>query len=122
MAKATHKPPARVRYEQSHPTVSFRLPRDLYDQLKEGLANREVTFADFVKEALDAQQFKMPDIARIKRLAHDKGYREAKEKYQIWCFCAGCRERINITPNSNIHNAVIRLLREAGWGHEACVS
>ena len=67
MVKATHKPPARIRYEQSHPTVSFRLSKDVYDLLKQRLEDLGgVSFADFVKDSLGLLQLKMPDIEEIK--------------------------------------------------------
>jgi len=51
MVKATHTPPARVRYEQSHRTVSCRLDKDTYDLLKQRLEDLGgVSFADFVKD------------------------------------------------------------------------
>ena len=79
MAKATHKPPARIRYEQSHPTVSFRLPKELCEQLMEHLASRDITVADFVKEALGAKRVEIPNIAEIKDIEYKQGYYEGYE-------------------------------------------
>ena len=60
MVKATHKPPARVRYEQSHPTVSCRLDKDTHGLLKQRLEDLGgVSFADFVKDSLGLLQQKM---------------------------------------------------------------
>ena len=78
-AKKTHKAPARIRYEQSHPTVSFRLPKELYDQLMEQLASRDITAADFVKEALGAKRIKTLNIAEIKDAEYKQGYYEGYE-------------------------------------------
>lgn len=78
-AKKTHKAPARIRYEQSHPTVSFRLPRELYDQLMEQLASRDITAADFVKEALGAKRVRAPNIAEIRDAKYKQGYYEGYE-------------------------------------------
>jgi len=78
MVKGTRKPPARIRYEQSHPTLSCRLSKDTYDLLKqrhEDLGG--VSFADFVKDALGIQQAKMPDIEEIKEQAGHEGYHQA---------------------------------------------
>ena len=51
--KATHKPPSRIRYEQSHPTVSCRLDKDTHALLKQRLEDLGgVSFADFVKDSL----------------------------------------------------------------------
>ncbi len=117
MAKATHKPPARVRYEQGHPTVSCRLDRDTYALLKQRLEDLGgVSFADFVKDALGLLQLKMPDIEKIK----DEAYDQAKKDNQIWYFCAVCRKRINVEPNSDSHKAMIGFMKENRWAHSSC--
>lgn len=48
--RANHKPPSRVRYEQSHPTISVRINRELYDELKELSRTTGKSFADFLKD------------------------------------------------------------------------
>jgi len=121
-AKATHKPLARVRYEQSHPTVSCRIDKDTYDLLKQRLQDLGgVSFADFVKDSLGLLQLKMPDIQEIKDRAWDEGYNQAIDDYQIWYYCAVCRERIDMEPNSDSHKAMIGYMKEHGWGHASCV-
>jgi len=120
MAKGTHKPPARIRYEQSHPTVSCRLSRDTHDLLKQRLDDLGVSFADFVKESLGLLQLKMPDIEEIEETAWDEGCNQAIEDYQIWYYCAVCRERIDMEPNSDSHKAMIGYMKEHGWGHASC--
>jgi len=122
MVKATRKPPARVRYEKSHPTISFRLSKDIYDLLKQRLEDLGgISFADFVKDSLGIQQAKMPDIEEIKQKAYDEGYDQAEEYCQIWYYCAECRERIDMSPNSDSHKAVIGYMKEHGWGHASCL-
>ena len=121
MVRASRKPPARVRYEQSHPTVSFRLSRDVYDLLKQRLEDLgEISFADFVKDSLGLQQAKMPDIKEIKEIAWDEGYAQAVEDWQIWYYCAVCGKRIDIEPNGDSHKAMISYMKEHGWGHASC--
>jgi len=121
MVNATHKPPARVRYEQSHPTVSFRLSRDIYDLLKQRLEDLGgVSFADFVKESLGLLELKMPDIEKIKETAWSEAYDQAEKDYQIWYFCAVCGKRIDMSPNDNDHKAMIGFMKDHGWGHASC--
>jgi hypothetical protein len=118
MAKVTHKPPARIRYEQSHPTVSFRLDRDTYDLLKQRLEDLGgVSFADFVRDSLGLLH---TDIKEIRETAWDEGYAQAVEDYQIWYFCAVCRKRIDMSPNDDDHKAMIGYMKEHGWGHASC--
>jgi len=117
MVKATHKPPARIRYEQSHPTLSCRLDKDTHDLLKQRLEDLGgVSFADFVKDSLGLLQLRMPDIEKIK----DEAYDQAKKDNQIWYFCAVCRKRIDVEPNSDSHKAIIGYMKEYRWAHSSC--
>ncbi len=120
-AKATHKPPARVRYEESHPNVTCRLSKDEYDLLKQRLEDLGgVSFADFVKDSLGLLQLKMPDIEEIKETAWGEGYEQAEKDWQIWYYCAGCGGRIDMSPNDDDHKAMIGYMKEHGWGHPSC--
>ncbi len=119
MAKTTHKPPARIRYEQSHPTVSCRLDKDTHDLLKQRLEDLGgVSFADFVKDSLGLLQLKMPDVEAIKETAWGEGYDQAEEEYRIWYFCSVCQEPIYMSPNGNDHKAMIGYMK--GWKHGNC--
>ena len=69
-AKATHKPPSRVRYEKGHPTLSCRLDKDTHDLLKQRLEDLGgVSFADFVEDSLGLLQLKMPNVEEIEERA-----------------------------------------------------
>ena len=68
MLKARHKPPSRIRYEQTHPTVSTRVDKELYDKLKEIKDTEGKSFADILKEALGIQK-------RSTQGAYDRGYK-----------------------------------------------
>ena len=48
--RVNHRPPSRVRYEQTHPTISFRIDRELYDELKELGRTTGKSFAAFLKD------------------------------------------------------------------------
>ncbi len=50
------KTPSRERYEEKHPTISFRLDNDTRKCLKEHLASTGCSFADFVKDALGREE------------------------------------------------------------------
>ena len=117
MAKATHKPPARIRYEQSHPTVSFRLDRDTYTLLKQRLEDLGVSAADFIKESLGLLH---TDIKEIRETAWGEGYDQTIEDYEIWYYCAVCGKRIDMSPNSDSHKAMIGYMKEHGWAHASC--
>jgi len=116
MVKGTHKPPARIRYENSHPTISFRLDRDTHALLKQRLDDLGVSAADFVKESLGLLELKMPDIDE----ARGEGYIQAIEDYAIWYYCAVCGEPIYIDPNDDSHKAMIGYMKDKGWAHASC--
>lgn len=121
MVNATHKPPARIRYEQGHPTVSCRLDGDTHALLKQHLEDMGgVSFADFVKDSLGLLQLKMPDTEKMKETARSEGYDQAKKDYEIWYYCGVCQKRIDISPNGDSHKAMIGYMKENGWGHQSC--
>jgi len=121
MAKAIHKPPARIRYEQSHPTVSCRLSRDEYALLKQRLEDLGgISFADFVKDSLGLLQLKMPATEEIRYREWEEGYNDGVEEYQIWYYCAVCGKRMDMEPNTDAHKAMIGFMKEHGWGHASC--
>jgi len=121
MAKAAHKPPSRIRYEQSHPTVSCRLSKDTYALLKQRLEDLGgVSFADFVKDSLGLLELKMPDTEEIEEGARAEGYEEAKKDYRIWYLCNVCGEQIDVEPNDTSHKAIIGYMRKDRWGHQSC--
>ena len=106
-------PPSRLRYEQEHPTVSFRVPRSLYLHLKEILGINEQSFADFVKEALGAK------ILNVEA-AYIKGYTSAKEAYLVTYRCAVCRKTIEV-ESSEAKAAASDIFEEIdALAHEDC--
>ena len=46
------KPPSRKRYEEEHPTISFRLDRQTKEELEDHLRVRGCSYTDFVKNHL----------------------------------------------------------------------
>lgn len=48
--------PSRKRYEEKHPTVSFRLDKETYSRLKQHLAASGCSFAAFVKDSLGREE------------------------------------------------------------------
>ncbi len=65
--KSKGKPPSRERYEQEHPTISFRLDKEIKQSLKEHLNGTGSSFADFIKGALGKEKAMVEN--RIEKLA-----------------------------------------------------
>ena len=76
VVKKAHVPPAKKRYDEKHPTVSFRVSREGYDRLKETLNKQGKTIGQFFREALEIEE-------RNYKEAYWRGFREARERYAI---------------------------------------
>ena len=89
--KRRSTPPSRRRYEASHPTVSFRVDPDLYDQLKALKEKANLSVADILKVGLDK-------CAPLVGEAFDNGYMAAlAEAYQA--VCEDCEPEITLLAN-----------------------
>lgn len=72
------KKPSRVKYEKEHPTLSFRVDKETYQNLTEHLQNTGASFADFVKDNLEKEQKKVAE--RVETLASQKVGSLAEER------------------------------------------
>jgi hypothetical protein len=50
----------------------------------------------------------------------DDGFEQGKNDHTIHYYCKVCERPIYIIPNSNSHQAIIRLMGQEGWGHGDC--
>lgn len=66
--KRKKKLPSQYKYDQSHPTVSFRLPAPLYSRLKQHLRNQ--SFASFVRCHLEEEEAQVN--TRVEQLAGER--------------------------------------------------
>jgi len=117
MVKGKNKPPSRIRYEQNHPVISIRVDRETAKRLKDLAKESGKSLATLIKENLDLQE---GEYSEAWSSGYDGGYDKGRREHQIWFFCAICRKRINITPNSNIHEALVGYMKEHGWAHKEC--
>jgi hypothetical protein len=51
---------------------------------------------------------------------HADGFNKASNTWGIWYFCSICNEMIFVKPNSNVHNAIIKYMKEHNWAHMKC--
>lgn len=111
--KKRHKPPSRIKYEQTHPVIGIRVDSALYERLKELKQRSNISFASLVKQALDVLEASVGE-------AYERGYVEAEGKYSISYLCSICGEEIVITRDSKSYDALRRYMKEHGWGHSEC--
>jgi len=69
MSKGKKRLPSQQKYDQTHPTVSFRLPAPLYVRLKQHLG--EHSFASFVISHLENEEARIN--ARVEELVRQRG-------------------------------------------------
>jgi hypothetical protein len=110
--------PSQKKYNIDNPPITFRMKKE--DKVKiDKLA--EVTgksIGDLAREF-----FFHPEKGIFEFFHHGihEGLQIASEQNGFYFYCAVCGEKIYISPNSEIHNAVIQYLEQQGWGHAGCI-
>jgi hypothetical protein len=126
MAKGKYKKtPSRVKYEQSHPTVSFRVSKELYDRLQAVKRIEGKSITDILKVGLGLLEVKVRKEEEIRLQAYDKGWEkgitEAEELYSVSYPCIVCGKTIVATSDAE-KKAIRKYMREHGWGHADCIN
>ncbi|MBA7646768.1 hypothetical protein ES703_54534 [subsurface metagenome] len=106
------KPPSRVRYEEQHPVISFRVDREFFTELRALRYESGKSYADFMKIAAGIMK---PDIDE----AWNNGYEEAKADYSVTFPCAVCGEEV-VVVFDEAKKFCRQALIDADWGHAAC--
>ena len=119
-----NKSPARDRYEKSHPVISFRVDKELYDRLKAVKKVEGRSMADILKAGLGLIEVKMRKEEEIRQKAYDEGYEKgieaAAELYEVPYPCSVCGKEIVVTTDEE-KKAIAEYMREHGWGHGDCI-
>lgn len=124
MPKAKHKPPSRKRYEESHPTVSARVSRELKEKLNETIEKTGKSYADILKEGLGVQK---PITKKAYGRGYKAGYNAGKRAGIIeggqftLGKCSVCGELLNWDlERDNDRFLIAGALTRAGYVHEGC--
>ena len=118
MARKKHYPPSRLRYDQSHPTISVRVDRQMYDRLQTLKEQSGKSLGDVLREALGTQ---VPSAKNAHNRGYKKGLSEAEDRYRVRYRCSVCGGILTITSTEG-KAAAARLMREAGWAHSRCIA
>jgi len=79
-SKPIKKKPSRSRYDQEHPTRSFRLKtRESNEHLQAYLEATGCSISDLVEQALNSLPIELPDIGKTKDAEYARGYYEGYE-------------------------------------------
>jgi hypothetical protein len=113
MGSKKHQPPSRIKYTQSHPTVSVRVSREMYDHLEELRLKSGKSLGDILREALGKQ-------APVVNQAFDRGYKVAREKFKVIYTCSICGKLIVVTTPDE-KKAIASYMKQHGWAHGECL-
>ncbi len=109
----------------SNPAVTFRVPPEDRARLERLTAKTGKSLGQLLRENLGVAE-------RDVQSAYDRGWDQGlaigieegrkggKEAWAIYYYCCVCREKIEVRPNSPVHQAIVNALHERKWGHKAC--
>ena len=112
MAKRKHVPPAKQRYDESHPIVSVRVDLDLKKKLEELKEKSGKSVGDVLRQAVGVQ-------ARSVGRAYQSGFADDRKEYQIGYACSVCRGLILLRTEDE-KRAAATYMAEHGWHHSTC--
>ena len=107
--------PSRIKYEQSHPTVSARIPKETRDRLLVNLAKLGMTLPDALKVLAGELEVKVMPIDE----ARGQGFEDAMKLYMVTYPCHKCGKPMHIT-SPRAKEAVRGFMIKQGWGHSKC--
>ena len=113
MPKKKHVPPAKIKYDKTHPIVSVRVDLELKKKLGEITKLSGKSVGDILREAVKVQA---PSVKN----AYDMGYETAKFSYRVLYKCSICGEVLEVnTPDTR--KAAAKYMEENGWAHTSCL-
>jgi hypothetical protein len=113
MAKKKYPPPAKMKYDKSHPIVSIRVSPGLKKKLEDIQLMSDRSPADILKKTVGLQIHSTSD-------PYTKGYLMAQLHYCVSYECSVCGKRIVIsTPDEK--KALGQYMTDHGWKHAQCV-
>ncbi len=122
--KTKRQPPSRIRYEQSHPTVSCRLPRAIYDRLMQAKEVESKSFADILKIGLGVQEVQARKVREAKKRGYNegyqKGYAEATVRFKVTYRCSKCGGELVVSTDDE-KKAIAKYMQEHDWRHGECL-
>jgi len=52
---------------------------------------------------------------------YNRGFAEAKKRYEVWLYCSICGGKAPLLPNSEEYKDLVEFLLEVEWAHESCI-
>jgi len=102
-----NRSPSRIKYENNHPTISARLPKDKQEKLLGLLHSQGISLPQLLLHFIDEYEIKIMPIE------------EVKKTYMVTFLCRKCGKPIAIT-SKQAKEAVSKYMTEHGAGHAEC--
>jgi len=112
MVKKKQPPPAKIKYDKSHPIISIRVSQDLKKQLDEIKEMSGKSIGDILREAVGAQSKSIKNV-------WNRSHSLAKSIYGVRYKCSVCGGDM-IIDTADEKKAAAKLMRESGWKHTSC--
>jgi len=113
MPKKKRQPPAKIKYDKTHPIVSVRVDQELKQHLDEIKITSGKSVGDILREAVGVQT---PSTKKARTL----GWKGATQFWRVQYRCSICGGTISI-DSAEEKKAVAQYMREHGWAHSSCL-
>lgn len=111
--KRQRVPPSRQRYEESHPVVSVRIPREMREELQLVNTASGMSVADVLRVGLDKAR---PAVEN----AFNLGFEDARVRYEVTYWCSRCEKWDMSITTEKEKEAVAEFMYRQGWHHARC--
>ncbi len=115
--------PSRARYEKDHPTVSCRLPKEMFEDLETVRKNEGKSLADVIKIGLGLLKVKSAKDDDIRNQGIEEGFKagfsDAKNIYMVVYPCSVCDGMMEVR-SAKEKEAIAQYMQEHNWGHDSC--
>jgi hypothetical protein len=123
MPRVQRRTPSRLKYEENHPTVSFRISKALHDRLDLVKKAEGKSTTDVLKVGLGLLEVKVANENEARRQGlkrgYAQGYQEAASRYKVTFPCRVCRKTMEVTEPKE-KEAIKGYMLEHGWEHAQC--
>lgn len=112
MPKKKHQPPAKIKYDKTHPVISIRVDQVLEKELDEIKELSGKSVGDILRETVGVQK-------KSTKKAYNLGFTMAKRTYAVPYKCSVCGGIMLINTDAE-KKAAAKLMRESDWKHGNC--
>lgn len=108
------KPPSRVRYEASHPTVSFRVTKTEYAKLQGMRKKSGLSLGEMVRRVLEIREKETNE-------AYNRGFRSGHGRFDLPCKVCGKPMEFDLKSQKDAKAAEAVRQTFSTWGHTTCL-